>query len=173
MTIYIDIDEEASINEEFENIKEFDYEDAIKKAIKKVHEFIKCPYDIEVNVMITDNECIRAINSETREIDRATDVLSFPYVEYNEPGDFSEIDEEIEQLFNPNTNELLLGDIVLSTDRVIEQANEYGHSVLRELSFLVIHSMLHLFGYDHMEEDGDTMEKLQEKILCEMNITRD
>ena len=68
---------------------------------------------------------------------------------------------------------MLLGDILISTDKVVEQAKEYGHSILREFSFLVVHSMLHLCGYDHMENDGDTMEKLQAKILEDMNITRD
>ncbi len=173
MNIYIDIDEEAVINSEFKLEDGRDYRDAIKDAIYAAHKEVKCPYDIEVNVMITDNNGIHEINRDTREIDRPTDVLSFPTLEYDEPGDFSHISPKNVYLFNPETNELIFGDIVLSSDKIVEQAKEYGHSILRELSFLVIHSMLHLSGYDHMEEDGDTMEKLGEKILEDMNITRD
>ena len=83
------------------------------------------------------------------------------------------IQDYLVELFNQDTGDLILGDIVLSVDKVREQAKEYGHSELREMSFLVIHSMLHLFGFDHMENDGDIMEVTQKKILEKMNITRD
>ena len=73
-------------------------------------------------------------------------------VEYDIPGDFSCVDEETGDMFNPENGELMLGDIVISKERVIAQAEEYGHSVKREYAFLIAHSMLHLFGYDHMEE---------------------
>ena len=129
--------------------------------------------DVELSVVITDNNNIQKINKEFRDKDMPTDVLSFPTLEYDMPGDFSHISTDDVYLFNPETKALMFGDIVLSSDKIVEQAKEYGHSILRELSFLVIHSMLHLSGYDHMEEDGDTMEKLQAKILEDMNITRD
>ena len=173
MTINIEIDEDAIINKEFEEAKELDYRQAITNAVEAAYKEVNCPFEIEVNVMLTDNRNIHAINRETRNIDRPTDVLSFPCLLYDEPCDFEYIDENESYLFNQETGDLMLGDILISTDKVVEQAREYGHSMLRELSFLVIHSMLHLCGYDHMEEDGDTMEKLQAKILEDRNITRE
>ena len=93
------------------------------------------------------------MNLEQRGIDRPTDVLSFPMIEYDAPGDFSVIDEETGDAFTPETGELMLGDIVISKEKVLSQAEEYGHSPKREYAFLIAHSMLHLFGYDHMEEE--------------------
>lgn len=171
MTIYID--EDSVINKEFEETEGLDYKKAIEDAVNAAIEEVDCPYEIEVSVMLTDNPGIHDINKEQRGIDRPTDVLSFPCLMFNEPGVFDDVHEEESYLFSPEKGELILGDIVISTDKVVEQAKEYGHSVLRELSFLVIHSMLHLCGYDHMESDGDIMEKLQAKILEDMNITRD
>ena len=173
MTINIEIDEDATINKEFEEAKELDYRQAITNAVQAAYKEVNCPFEVEVNVILTDNDNIHAINLETRGIDRPTDVLSFPCLLYDEPCDFDYIDENESYLFNPESGDLMFGDILISTDKVVEQAHEYGHSLLRELSFLVIHSMLHLSGYDHMEEDGDTMEKLQAKILEDMNITRE
>jgi len=173
MTVFIDIDEEAVINPNFKLDNDRDYKEAIINAVEQACKELKCPYEVEVNVMITDNDNIHQINLENRDIDRPTDVLSFPYIEFSQPGDFTEILEDDITLFNQDTGELMLGDIVLSTDKIVEQSREYGHSILRELSLIVIHSMLHLCGYDHMEGDGDTMEKLQSKILEDMNITRD
>ena len=113
------------------------------------------------------------MNLEHRQIDRPTDVLSFPMLEYETPGDFSFLEEDGEDCFDPDTGELLLGDIVISADKVMEQAEEYGHSVKREYAFLITHSMLHLMGYDHMmEEDAKEMEYLQEEILKELGIGR-
>ena len=112
------------------------------------------------------------MNEEFRQIDRATDVLSFPMADYETPGDFSHLDEDA-GLFHPDTGELMLGDIVISVDKVFEQAEEYGHSLLREYAFLIAHSMLHLFGYDHMEEvERKEMEMHQKKIMELVNITR-
>ena len=107
-----------------------------------------------------------------RQIDRATDVLSFPMADYETPGDFSHLDEDA-GLFHPDTGELMLGDIVISVDKVFEQAEEYGHSTEREFSFLFAHSMLHLLGYDHMEPDeAAVMEAKQAKALEDLGITR-
>ena len=113
------------------------------------------------------------MNREFRNIDRATDVLSFPMLEYEKPGDFSFLEEAENDCFNPDTGELLLGDIVISKDKVLEQAEAYGHSPRRELAFLTAHSMLHLMGYDHMEpEEAAEMERRQAEILEQLNILR-
>ena len=114
------------------------------------------------------------MNRDYRHMDKETDVLSFPASEYPVPGDFSDIEERDPMAFHPETGELILGDIVISMDRVKEQAGDYGHSQKRELAFLVAHSMLHLMGYDHME-DGERliMEKKQEEILDGLGYTRD
>ncbi|MBE5960370.1 MAG: rRNA maturation RNase YbeY, partial [Lachnospiraceae bacterium] len=102
-----------------------------------------------------------------------TDVLSFPMVDYEVPSDFDHLEESADDYFNPETGELLFGDIVISVDKVISQAEEYGHSTERELAFLVAHSMLHLCGYDHMEdEERLVMEERQKQILDQLNITR-
>ena len=113
------------------------------------------------------------MNMEYREVDRPTDVLSFPQVEYESPADFSWAEEHEMDCFDPDTGELFLGDIVISLDKVKEQAEKYNHSVRREFAFLVTHSMLHLLGYDHMEpEEEKVMFARQEEILKELRITR-
>ena len=126
-----------------------------------------------ISVMLTDNEGIRETNRDFRGIDAATDVLSFPMVNYETPGDFSFLEEDSEDCFDPDSGELLLGDIVISADKVAAQAEEYGHSRRREYAFLIAHSMLHLMGYDHMTpEDAAEMERLQEEILQQLGISR-
>jgi len=152
---------------------EFPEEEFVEKVILAAIDYIDCPYEAEVNVLFTDNEGIHEMNREYRDIDRPTDVLSFPMVEYDEPGNFDTLEENQADCFHPETGELLLGDIVLSYDKIKEQAKEYGHSELRELCFLVAHSMLHLFGYDHMEEEErKKMEQMQSEILSGLNILR-
>ncbi len=133
-----------------------------------------CPFEVQVNIVLTDNEGIRALNRECRNTDRETDVLSFPNVDFEEEGVF-DIDEDREaDYFDPESGELVLGDIMISVDKVYGQAEEYGHSLRREFAFLVAHSMLHLCGYDHMEEDERLrMERRQEEILTGLGITRD
>ena len=107
-----------------------------------------------------------AADLENRGIDKSTDVLSFPMFELESPGVFTEDLEEDPGNFDPDSGELLLGDIILNWDRVLSQAEEYGHSVERELAFLIAHSMLHLFSFDHMEEEErKEMEEKQEMIL--------
>ncbi len=162
------------IENEIEAKFDFDYEDVIKKVIDKSLEYINCPYEACVEVTITDSETIREINNEHRQIDRATDVLSFPMIEYETPGDFTHVEDDFEDCFDPDSGELLLGDIVLCREKITEQAKEYGHSELRELAFLTAHSMFHLFGYDHMtDEERVVMEAKQEDVLKLLNITRD
>ena len=124
-------------------------------------------------MLLTDDEEIHRINQEFRGIDRATDVLSFPMGDYETPSDFERLEDMAEDYFNLETGELLLGDIVISVDKVEEQAEKYGHSQTRELAFLTAHSMLHLCGYDHMEENERlVMEKKQEEILSLKGYTR-
>lgn len=135
-------------------------------------DYMDCPYEAQVSLLLTDNQEIHRLNLEHRQIDRPTDVLSFPMVEYERPGDFSGL-EEADDCFDPDSGELTLGDIVISAEKVLEQAAEYGHSVKREYAFLITHSMLHLMGYDHMTpEEAAEMERLQEEILTKMKISR-
>lgn len=119
--------------------------------------------DAELSVTLTDNENIRVLNNEHRGIDRATDVLSFPM------GDENGFDTD------PETGAIILGDIVISMERAKEQAEEYGHSFRREFAFLLMHSMFHLLGYDHVnsEEEERVMFGKQEKVLEKLGITRE
>ena len=147
---------------------DFDYETILEKVICQAADQEKCPYEFEVNVTFTDNDSIREINREFRELDVPTDVLSFPMVDYPAPADFSVLEDEdnAAEYFHPETGELILGDIVISVERAKMQAEEYGHSLKREICFLTAHSMLHLSGYDHMEdEERIQMEDMQREIL--------
>ena len=123
-----------------------------EEVIETALDLTGCPYEAEVSLLLTMDAQIREMNTQFRGIERATDVLSFPMVEYPMSGEFGFL-EENEGYFNPESGELSLGDIVISKEKVISQAEEYGHSVLREYAFLIVHSVLHLAGYDHMEED--------------------
>lgn len=144
-----------------------------EEVISCALDYMDCPYEASVSLLITDNEEIRRINLEQRDIDSATDVLSFPMTQYEISGDFGFLEEEGVDCFDPESGELMLGDIVISADKVAEQAEKFGHSVKREYAFLITHSILHLIGYDHMTpEDAARMEVLQEEILTKMNITR-
>jgi len=166
MTFYVENETEVAFP--------FSVEEVVEKVCMAVLDAEKCPYEVQVNVVITDNAGIREMNRQAREIDRETDVLSFPNVDFAEESVF-EIDEDAEaDYFDPDTGELMLGDIMISADKVFEQAEEYGHSLRREFAFLVAHSMFHLCGYDHMEEEeAKVMEKKQEAVLQELGITRD
>jgi probable rRNA maturation factor len=149
------------------------YEAIIARVVEGAVDDAGCPYEVCVSVLLTDNDEIARINQEQRGIESPTDVLSFPMLEYETPGDFGFLEEECWDYFHPETGELLLGDIVISVDKVIEQAEKYGHSQERELAFLVAHSMYHLFGYDHMEEDErKIMEEKQSGLLDRLEITR-
>lgn len=142
------------------------YEEIIRDVVEATLDYEKCPYEAEVNVLLTDDAGIREINQAYRQIDAPTDVLSFPMVEYETESDFTHVEDTAFDSFNPETGELILGDIILSVDKIEEQAEAYGHSPTRELAFLVAHSMLHLCGYDHMEEaERLRMEQRQREIL--------
>lgn len=152
---------------------DFDAESLAGEVINFTLEYEDFPYEPEVNLTLVDNEGIHGINKEFREIDRPTDVLSFPMLSYESAGDFSKLEDDYDDNFNPDTGEIMLGDIVISVDKVLEQAESYGHTIKREYAFLIVHSMLHLFGYDHMTpEEAAVMEAKQKQILDEMNITR-
>lgn len=162
-----------NFEDEYELLLPFEAEDLARQVIEHSLDHEGCPYETEVNLLLTSDEEIHRMNREFRNIDRATDVLSFPMLEYEKPGDFSFLEEAENDCFNPDTGELLLGDIVISKDKVLEQAEAYGHSPRRELAFLTAHSMLHLMGYDHMEpEEAAEMERRQAEILEQLNILR-
>ncbi len=151
----------------------FDCKALLDRIMKQVMEMENCPYETSVNLLITDNEGIREYNKNYRNIDKETDVLSFPNVFFDKAGDFTFVADHEMDCFDPDSGELLLGDIILSVDRIREQAKEYGHSLLREFAFLTAHSMFHLCGYDHMaQEEAALMEKKQEDVLQRLNITR-
>ena len=136
------------------DIKELD---EVQKFIDFALNYLKLD-NVVFNVIIVDNEEIHKINREYRGIDRPTDVISFAL--------------EDDDTFI-KTDQRILGDIYISIDKAIEQANEYGHKLLRELCFLTIHGILHLLGYDHMEKaDEEVMFGLQERILSEYGIER-
>jgi probable rRNA maturation factor len=127
-----------------------------------------CPYEANVAVLLTDNEGIHAMNKEFREIDRPTDVLSFPNVDYEAPADFTGIEDYVEDYFDPETGELILGDIVISVERAREQAKEVGNSTIREICFLAVHSTLHLLGYDHeRSQDDDEAQCLAQREIMD------
>ena len=150
-----------------------DIKDITDKVVNMVLEYEECPYEVEVNLLLTSENEIAKMNEQFRGIDGATDVLSFPNVDFEIPSDFEMLIEEVVDNFNPETGELVLGDIVICTERVIAQAEEYGHSLTREFAFLVAHSMFHLLGYDHMEaEEAAYMEAKQEDVLGRLNIMR-
>ena len=161
------------IEEETKIPFEFNYSTLIERVVIGSLDYIGCPYEAEVNVLLTDNAAIRDINRENREIDAATDVLSFPNAEYEVPGNFDTLEEEQPEVFHPDTGELMLGDIVISVERVLSQAEEFGHSTERELGFLTAHSILHLCGFDHMEEDERAvMEEKQREIMDSLKLYR-
>ena len=143
------------VENETEKELPFDVEEVAGKVMEAALEQEGCPYEASIELLLTDNEGIHAMNREFRNIDRPTDVLSFPNVDYEAPADFEGIEDSVEDYFDPETGELCLGDIVIS------------------IAFLVAHSMLHLLGYDHMEPDeAEVMEAKQEEILTKLGITR-
>lgn len=150
------------------NIEENEqYEKTVKKVLQKCFEEEKLLNSkLTITVTFTNPEEIRKINKEYRNIDKATDVLSFPMFEKEE------LEEKIEK--EDFLHEDILGDIIISIEKVKEQAIEYGHSFERELSYMLVHGFYHLMGYDHIEEkDKKEMRPKEDKILNELKITRD
>ena len=129
-------------------------------------------YELCCDVLLCDEHDIHELNRLHRGIDSATDVLSFPNLDFDAPGAWP--DELPDDLFEPDSGELMLGNIAICKQKVLEQAEQYGHSVKREFAFLITHSLLHLCGYDHMNDaDRLLMEEKQEKILTNLHLTRD
>lgn len=144
-----------------------DLDELIKNVAEGVLKYEDIDEKCEVNVMFADNDLIRNINHEQRNIDSATDVLSFPFLNAKN-GEITVFDEDFYEGY------LTLGDIVISLERAAEQAKEYGHSFEREVGFLTCHSMLHLLGYDHIDEsDRAIMRRKEEEILKILKLTRD
>jgi len=159
LTVY----NQQKVHEISKNIRRL-IEKAVRLCVKKEG----FPYPCEASVTLTDNEYIKELNLEHRGIDKATDVLSFPIIEYVngepqiQPGDA-----------DPDSGRIFLGDIIISVEKAFEQAGSFGHSVERELAFLAVHGALHLLGYDHeTEADEKRMFSLQEDILNEMGLIR-
>ena len=144
-----------------------EYEKTIEQVLKECYKEEKLEDSkLIITITLTTPSKIRKINNEYRQIDRATDVLSFPMFEK------SELDKKIEN--NDFLYEDILGDIIISVEKVKEQAEEYGHSFERELSYMVVHGFYHLMGYDHIEEkDKIIMRPKEEKILNKLGITRE
>jgi len=138
-------------------------ENMIIETAKAALELEGAKCDVDLSVVVTDNENIREINNEQRNIDRATDVLSFPGYEKDE---WNELKKKEELVY--------IGDIVISKEKVEEQAKEYGHSFEREFCYLVAHGMLHLMGYDHMvDSDKVIMRGKEEEIMKKLNLERE
>lgn len=142
------------------------YQDLAEITLNQTLDYLKFDYEVDVSFTTTNNAVIQEINQEYRAINKATDVLSFPLIDWPSPCDYDYLEEGISLYMNPDNNHILLGDIVLSMDKVKDQAEAYGHSEEREYVFLILHSLLHLFGYDHMTEDDEKeMIRLQKEIL--------
>jgi len=169
MNLDIDFDYE----EEYEF--DFDFEEKARLVVAKALELHEVPYDCQLTLSVVSEDTIRELNRDTRKIDKITDVLSFPNIEFDEIADFSEAQDEAVYFdyFDPDTDNIILGDIVICLKRAMEQADEYGHSLEREMLFLTAHSILHLLGYDHMEEqERIQMEDKQREILDLLGIHR-
>ena len=157
---------ELSIETEVEGAEP--YADLLRQVIPAALEAEGVAVPWEVDVLFTDDEGIHQINLEQREVDRPTDVLSFPMFDL-QPGE-----HPTEEDADPGTGLVPLGDMVISWEQVAAQAKEYGHSNRRELAYLVGHSVLHLLGYDHLDEGVEKarMRAREEAILAELGITR-
>lgn len=143
-------------------------QETIKRVCNEALKYEGCDFDAQISVTIVDNEEIRRINKEFRDKDAVTDVLSFPMLEFDEDGNVMDAD------FDFDDEEVVLGDIVISAERAREQAENFGHSFIREIAFLTVHSMLHLLGYDHVDDpEGEKiMFRKQDEILNLLNIKR-
>lgn len=149
-------------------------EELVTAAVDNVLKYESFEKPAEVSIVFTDDEGIRVYNKQFRGKDSATDVLSFPMLDYDDGyEDDGEVEVGVEDLDLEN-GEVVLGDIVISLERAQEQAKEYGHSFEREAAYLTVHSMLHLLGYDHMEDDdAKIMRQKEEDVLTAMNLVRD
>lgn len=149
------------------------YEELFELVMQKTLEQLGLDRQVEVSLLLTDNEGICRLNHEYRGMNSYTDVLSFPLLELD-PFDREAWLKEIDNNLLPGTNEVMLGDIVISMEMAAKQAEEYGHSLERELGFLMVHGLLHILGYDHEQgsEHESVMDELQEEILDKLNLAR-
>ncbi len=153
------------------DIKDVD-ENFINDVVKTVMDFESCETNYELSISLVDNDEIKVLNKKYRGKDNATDVLSFPMIDFNKKEEKVSLGNQI-KMFNNVETEIPLGDIVISVRKAHEQSHEYGHSFQREFAFLIIHGMLHLLGYDHEEkEDESVMLRKQNMILEALNIVR-
>lgn len=146
--------------------------DAVRLALDCAHKKLDVRPSVQVDITFVSSDSIKRLNRDQRNINSATDVLSFPSIEWlnGESGRLDSIPRN--QLdIDPETNNILLGDVVICAERAMQQAEEYGHSVERENAFLAIHGFLHLMGYDHVEAE-EPMFSLQKEILSEAGIER-
>lgn len=142
-----------------------EYEDIIEKVIKECYKTENLlNSNLYVSITLTDSKHIKEINQKYRNIDKETDVLSFPMFE----------SEELLEKTKKNENIDILGDMVISVEKIKIQSQEYGHSFEREFAYIIVHSFYHLMGYDHIKEsDKKIMREKEENILKKLNITRD
>ena len=162
MTLYFEEEGEARLPIECEKIA--------RQVIETTLDYAGCPYEWEVSLLLTQNEEIRKMNRDFRGIDRPTDVLSFPMFEFV-PGAFP---EDVSALLDPGSALLPLGDMAISVEKVTAQAEEFGHSRERELGYLTVHSVLHLLGYDHVDE-GEMKQQMrgrEEAIMDALHIPK-
>ncbi len=160
----------AKLKVELCGMTENDTARLIRLAAKAAFARFDYPFDGQVTVTITDNEGIRAFNKEFRDIDAPTDVLSFPLNDFYR----GVPDAEMGELMDPVTRTVPLGDMIISVERAKEQAAEFGHGLARECAYLTVHSMLHLVGYDHVDEGEEkaAMRQKEEEILAVLGLTR-
>lgn len=142
----------------------------IKRVLERALKHLNQPSELlEMSLSIVSPEQIQELNKSFREVDKVTDVLSFPTCDNPTRGAITVVCEDV----NPETDLVNIGDIVICMERAKEQAKEYGHSLKRELAFLSLHGLLHLLGYDHVEEEDEKqMVALQKEILNQAGITR-
>ena len=146
---------------------------AIKHLLQGALTYLGQPSDkLEMSLSIVSPEEIRQLNKTYRNVDAVTDVLSFPTVD-NPERKVLDVSKFGCDVINPDTGKLNIGDVIICRERAVEQAKEYGHSVKREMSFLALHGLLHLLGYDHVESaDEEQMTRLQSEILAKFHINR-
>lgn len=158
--------------------EKLEVKDSLVDQLKKVIEFTlkeeEVNIECEISLVFVDNDEIKQINNDTRRINKETDVLSFPMLEYEEQKVFKEMYKDYKfSQSDFDGDELVIGDVVLSLEKALEQSKEFNHSFEREASYLVVHSILHLLGYDHMEDDEKkVMRSREEEILNKLNIPR-
>ena len=146
---------------------------AIKHLLEGALKYLGQPAKhLEMSLSIVSPDEIQSLNKSFRGVDSVTDVLSFPTVD-NPERKVLNVSEFTADVINPDTHKLNIGDVIICRERAVEQAKEYGHSVKREMSFLALHGLLHLLGYDHIESaDEEQMTRLQEEILTKYHINR-